>query len=381
MDWEAYEASCDAWEEAGLGEADWQTALDLTEKALKSTGVIVHAVDKLDAKRTDILLQSRLVPREANELYTQFAPYDLRRPYGLRAASGEVVVDESIAPLRELDRTMVYADLYRKFDFGRCAAVRLDGVRKLGSGAPSRVVILNVLRGNCAETTSDEYRRCVRGMAQTVQRALRTATVLEALRATNAAKMAGLDLAPFGILFVRGQGVIIEANAVARQHLAARDALGCAFGVMTVFDLESRAKFLQALGRVSRGSNYEVCAAARKEQRPLGIAVMPNSSTLGGAVEIDAPIRADAIVLIFDPEQAHADSKALWREMFALTGAEADVAELLMIGLSMREIGLQRGVSFETVRSQCKRINAKLGVDGQSEAVLLLSRLVTPRRR
>jgi len=380
MNWEAYQASCDAWEEAGLGEADWQTALDLAEKALEASGVIVHAVDKLDAKHTELLLQSRLVPKEANELYAQFSHCDPRRPYALRAASGEVIVDESIAPLRELDRTMAYADLYHKFDFGRCAAVRLDGVRKLGSGAPSRVVILNVLRKSYAETASEEYRRCVLGTAQTVQRALRTATVLETLRAANAAKTAGLDLAPFGVVFVRGQGVIVEANAAARRHFGARDALGSALGVMTVLDLHSRATFLQALGRVSRGSNYEVCVAQRKERRPLGIAVMPKPGTFGEAVGIDAPFRADAIVLIFDPEQTHADSKALWREMFALTGAEADVAQLLMTGLSMREIGLQRGVSFETVRSQCKRINAKLGVDGQSEALLILSRVVTPRR-
>lgn len=373
MDRNAYEASCEAWEDAGLGEAEWQTALDLTETLFESSGVILHAIDKVDAAHTELLLQSRLVPREGNDLYAQYAPYDLRRRYGLRAASGEVVVDEAIAPVRELDRTMVYADLYHQFDFGRCAAVRLDGVRKPGKTS-SRVVILNVLRQNRAETASDDYRGCVLGIARTVQRALRTATALGALRTANTALAKGLDLAPFGVVFVRGSGIVVEANTTARKHFDARTAIGCSFGTMVVLDINSRAIFQQALGRVCRGSRYEALAIQRGDQRPLGVAILPSPTASAATGGIDAPLHADAVVLIFDPESEPANPADLWRAMFGLTEAEIEVAQHLVKGLSPREISLRRQVSFETVRSQCKRIYAKLGVDGQSAAALMLSR-------
>jgi DNA-binding CsgD family transcriptional regulator len=59
-----------------------------------------------------------------------------------------------------------------------------------------------------------------------------------------------------------------------------------------------------------------------------------------------------------------------------LTGAEADIARLLADGMTLREIAIRRGVSFETVRSQIKSIRGKLGVSRQVEIVSRLRNLI-----
>ena len=374
MDLSAYEAACEAWQEAALGEISWQAALDLTEALFESTGVILHAIDRVDTTQTDLLLQSRLVPGEANDLYAKYAPHDVRRPYGLRAESGEVVVDEAIAPLAELDRSMVYAELYRPLDMGRCAAVRLEGGRNISLSPPSRVVMFNVLRANSAEPTDHIYRRCVLGVAKSVQRSLRTATMLERLQAESAAKSAGLDAAPFGVLYLTQSGTILDANSTARERLAQRDGMASAFGVLTILNAASGQALQSALRRIRDGSQYEVCSIQRNERRPLGVVVLPSRArTTENRVTI-APSRADAIVLVFDPDAKLPDSRVLWRATFHFTTAEVEIAQLIASGMTVREICELRQTSFETVRTQCKRIYAKLGVGGQTAAALVLAR-------
>jgi DNA-binding CsgD family transcriptional regulator len=81
-----------------------------------------------------------------------------------------------------------------------------------------------------------------------------------------------------------------------------------------------------------------------------------------------------SVVFIVDPEADAPAPGALWRAAFGLTFAESEVAELLVQGLSQREIAEARQVGINTVHSQIKRIYEKLESTSQAQAAARLVR-------
>jgi DNA-binding CsgD family transcriptional regulator len=63
------------------------------------------------------------------------------------------------------------------------------------------------------------------------------------------------------------------------------------------------------------------------------------------------------------------------QSLYNLTRAEADIANLLLEGLSLEQISEQRLVSLDTVRSQVKTLLAKTGSSRQSTLIKKLSAL------
>jgi DNA-binding CsgD family transcriptional regulator len=59
--------------------------------------------------------------------------------------------------------------------------------------------------------------------------------------------------------------------------------------------------------------------------------------------------------------------------LFGFTRAECRLAELLTSGYSLKDAAEQRGVTYETVRSQVKSIFSKTGAQRQSELMGLLA--------
>jgi len=67
-------------------------------------------------------------------------------------------------------------------------------------------------------------------------------------------------------------------------------------------------------------------------------------------------------------------------ERWGLTGAEKDVALLLLKGLSHKEVAAGRGVSESTVRQQARAIYKKAGLGGRHDlAAFFLEDLLGPR--
>ena len=74
-------------------------------------------------------------------------------------------------------------------------------------------------------------------------------------------------------------------------------------------------------------------------------------------------ISASAVLLVLKEKQVN------FAEFYRLTDGEADVANKLAAGLSLREISQSRGTSLETVRTQLRQTLSKLDVHRQSELV------------
>jgi len=70
-----------------------------------------------------------------------------------------------------------------------------------------------------------------------------------------------------------------------------------------------------------------------------------------------------------------AEAQQLVQNRFGLTEAEAEVASLFAAGVSLKQISVQRGRSYTTIRNQFQSVLEKTGCAGQSELLLLLLNL------
>lgn len=82
---------------------------------------------------------------------------------------------------------------------------------------------------------------------------------------------------------------------------------------------------------------------------------------------------AHALLLATDPHREVASLAAALRNCFGLTPSEAEVAAAVGAGRSVAAIARQRGVAVDTVRTQLKRITAKLGCARQAQIAAIVN--------
>jgi DNA-binding CsgD family transcriptional regulator len=84
-----------------------------------------------------------------------------------------------------------------------------------------------------------------------------------------------------------------------------------------------------------------------------------------------------ALLLLFDLEFCVEIQRETISEAFGLTQAEADLAAGMVLGRSLPEMALARGIKIGTVRAHLKAIFLKTNTHGQAELVRLLTRMAT----
>jgi len=81
---------------------------------------------------------------------------------------------------------------------------------------------------------------------------------------------------------------------------------------------------------------------------------------------------ACALVVASDPAASPRSRASVLRNYYALTPAEARMADLLLEGLGLRQAALRMGITVETARFQLKRVLAKTGTHRQAELMRLM---------
>ena len=82
-----------------------------------------------------------------------------------------------------------------------------------------------------------------------------------------------------------------------------------------------------------------------------------------------------ALVLVVEPESPARLDARLVGEVFGLTAAESEVAVMLSLGRSVRDIAMTTGRKPGTVHDLIKRANKRLGISRQVELVRLVLQL------
>ena len=85
--------------------------------------------------------------------------------------------------------------------------------------------------------------------------------------------------------------------------------------------------------------------------------------------------RPAALVLVVEPESPPRLDARLVGEVFGLTAAESEVAVMLSLGRSVRDIAMTTGRKPGTVHDLIKHANKRLGISRQVELVRLVLQL------
>lgn len=361
-----------AFVDTAVDGGDWRGPLTLAQHALGVRGVMIQGFETFAGQRSSVFEMSDGVPRESLEPYARdYIDRDIRVNLGFAAAAVAPVFDEMLGDVRDLDRTDIYAGLFRPFDIGRFVGIRLGEVELTPDS--QRSLFLTVLRDNDAEMDAALNDQAV-ALAHVVRGSLRSAAAFSALRAESDAKSAALNHAPFGwILLGEGQR-ILHMNTAGAAIVECGDGLSCRQGRLVAEERAIQRDLERATSRIEQALTApKIMALPREDKRPYGLMLAPVRYDVGAWLA--GGVRVSAALFVIDQEQTGGpDRDVMWRTLFGLSPAETHVAALLAQGLSKEEIAVARGAALSTVQTQLKHIYVKLGVNSQTKAAALLFR-------
>lgn len=215
--------------------------------------------------------------------------------------------------------------------------------------------------------------RSLRTLAASAASAVITKGNLDAMRMTSSLMTQACDQLGMGLVIVDATLTIVAHNESWRNLLARRDGLSALSDKLVCRDRGDQLKLVSTISSVLAGRLSEATVRARRlgGAEPYVLRISAAHKQSGAA--------SHCLVMVVDPDEAPAPNGEIWRAMFELTECELIIAEALLSGGRISEVATRRGVSRETVRSQTKRMFARLGVSSQVEAAVRLSR-TTPFR-
>ena len=185
-----------------------------------------------------------------------------------------------------------------------------------------------------------------------------------------------LEASRLAVLAVRGDGMILHANARARMLLDAQDGLLDQHGKLRCTRPAESERLLTTIAdmalRQSAASDapvYDLLAIARDaDDVPLTVIVRPGPD-FGPAT---SPLQRSAIVVARDPAWAPLLPPQTLLALFNLSKAEAALASELVRGASLEEAAAELAVSRNTAKSQLQAIFQKTGTKRQSDLIRLV---------
>lgn len=361
-----------AFVDASVDGSGWCAPLSLAENALGVRGVILQGIESFAGQLSAAFETSASVPLESVDLYQRhYIDLDIRAEAGGATPHGVAIFDELVGEVSQLDRTEIYAGLYRPFDIGRFVGVRL-GASEPAPGA-ERSLYLTVLRSNesAADVALNEQ---TVALAHVVRGALRSAAAFSALRAESDTKSAALDRAPFGWILLGDNQSIIHMNTTGADIVSRADGLSCRAGRLVAHERGAQCAIERATARTNERvrAPYVFSLPRPGSQRPYVLMLSPLAYDLGSWLANG--VRVAAALFVIDEHRNGAANDAIWRSVFGLSPAESHIAGLLAQGMSKDEIATARGVALATVQTQLKQIYAKLDVNSQAQAAARLLR-------
>jgi DNA-binding NarL/FixJ family response regulator len=216
-------------------------------------------------------------------------------------------------------------------------------------------------------------RQPLRTLAVSAASAVTMRANLDAMRMTTSLMTQACDQLRIGLVTVDAGMNIVAHNQSWRLLIARCDGLSALGGKLVCRDRGDQTMLAAAVIDVLAGRLSE---ATVKAGRAGGAEPYVLRAT---TAECQSGAPGHCLLMVVDPDEAPAPNGDIWRTMFELTECELIIAEGLISGRRISEVAARRGVSRETVRSQTKRMFARLGVSSQVEAAVRLSR-ATPFR-
>jgi DNA-binding CsgD family transcriptional regulator len=305
-----------------------------------------------------------------------------------RFRSADCGVSQSLISESELKSTEVYAGYLRPFDIGPMTWV------KLAERADCHASI-SLVRSNAAPYFDESELKLLTALTPHLRQALRLSRSLHDLQTANTMLSHGADGMEIAICMVRQDRTVLRMTQGADPLLAAQEGIWQKDGRLKVAsDREQRSLDALIAGACQTGAGHGMGQAVRIRSQAAGKATIHSwTAQAGGALLITRkpPLRplqvvvspfcpgsllnepqATALIQFSDPYSVPRSRAAVLRDLYALTPAEARLADLLLQGLDVNQVAEQMRTTLATTRFQLKRVLAKTATRRQSELMRLM---------
>jgi DNA-binding CsgD family transcriptional regulator len=281
---------------------------------------------------------------------------------------GTVLLGQDLFAPAEFERTGFYQDWCRKQDQFHLVAALIP----LPEGGAAT---FGIHRPRDAPQFGEDHRALAGLVLEHFKRAIVHRSRIQAAGLAQHANAQTVARSDSAVIVLAQDGTVLHASPNAGELLSGGDGLTIAAGMLRatlpaaqrkLAELVQRAALCSRLtGQLMQRTGEGSMSVPRRIGPPLTLTVAP--------LRQSGPSRAvpAALVLIRDPQRGAPDVAVL-RELFGLTGAEANLAAQLACGRSVEHVARAENISLNTARSHVKHILAKTGTSRQAEAVALI---------
>jgi DNA-binding CsgD family transcriptional regulator len=281
-----------------------------------------------------------------------------------------VVQGDELLPNEGLLRTDLYRDLLAP---NRCRFATMI----LLTLTVRRIELITIWRTIDQGSMDEDCNHLLNLLFPHIQKALEIRQVLGVTQQRLAGAEAMADASSTATFLLTRHGRVVHHNAAADALVSDRSSLTLRDGALVAAHDQSRetlrTTFLKA---ATPNSTPELPFPAHALSLPRTDGRQPLQLL---ATQLPHAHRsrcgADLLLLVTDPERTSSFPDSVLRTLYALTSAETEVANGLLMGYSIQEIASLRRVSTGTTRNQLKSILSKTSTARQSDLMRLLATL------
>jgi DNA-binding CsgD family transcriptional regulator len=306
-------------------------------------------------------------PAALESYLRDFAPEDPRLPYVLQHPLRWIPCQQTTDP-KAFERSALVNELLDKVEARFVLGVSFPV-------GPQHTASVGVMRGRRDGQYGAEEVRRLTPLLPHINRAMSLYVRIGRLESTLASLDALVDRLSTPILLVDRTGLLRYANppgqeALRRaQHLVLRD------GRVHPRSARQAQQFTDILARVLSNDPSTVAAEPSSSMRLLdaeGHAAVLVVQGLRGQANLIGMPHADAVLFLIRSDEKPPTNATRLQMVFELTPAETRLAEHLVSGKNLSEIGEELRVGRETLKSQLRSLFAKTDTRRQGELIALL---------
>jgi len=345
----------------------WPVILDGIGEAASCEQTLLFATLS-DTQVPDALYNSKTDPEVVHSFVRYYASVNvLAEPCDRMFPDGVVRYSHWAVPDKEFENSEFYCDFFRPrqmhYSFGLKVPIE---------GRPA--AYLSCQRSKSKGPFSEREGVILQTLLPHLQRAFMLHLQLTQMQSGMMALGAALDSYEHTVFGFDRAGKIVLSNRRAEELVRFADGLFVSGGDLGASFPEQNRRLQKALSEaVATGAGLGLASGTsllidrKSGKNPLRLTVTPFISRLPGT-----SMQLAALVFVSDPMAQPQSRGTVLRALYALTPTETRVADLLLQGLEVREVGTALGMSLETARFHTKRVLHKTGARRQTELIKLM---------
>lgn len=369
-------ATIEAVHAAGLDTKLWPAALDSIKRAVGGHIATLEAFERTTLEHHEFLAHG-LPPPGQVEYLEHYAALNVRLPAHRAAKCGEIIYDYGILDETAMRNSPFYAEFLPRLDL----RYFISGIIATSEQEFTALTVQRSARQGHVDRADIAL---MRQIVPHVQQAFDVTRRLKGTTEDRRSLERTLDWLTDGVALLRTDGTVAYANESFQAIARRGDALRLRRSAIEFLDGAARDKFDAAVASV-------VALAAGKTHAASAADFVAARSTAGPPYLVSvraiferprhhAPLGGIAIVFIRDPQARGGVSTGALRQLFALTEAEAALAQALQSGVTLAVYARQRSLSLNTVYTHLRRLREKTGCSRMPELIRKLNDLQVPLR-